>query len=281
MEMVGDVMVITTLVENTSLLKEFKCKHGLSLHIKTNKHNILFDLGSNGLFIENAIKLNIDISDVDILVISHGHKDHGGALKLFLQHNSKAKIYINKDAFNKYYTSVLGALKFYVGLDDRLQFNERIIFTEDIFQIDEDICLFSNVPKKYETSNLNDSLFIKIDGKYYKDDFTHEQSLLIRENDKYILIAGCAHKGIVNIIDKAEEIMDSNLSTVIGGFHLFNPVNKKSESLEFISNIAKNLNNKNTIFYTCHCTGNKAFNILKENLKDKIMYLSTGQVIEL
>lgn len=275
------VMVITTLVENTSLLKEFKCKHGLSLHIKTNKHNILFDLGSNGLFIENAIKLNIDISDVDILVISHGHKDHGGALKLFLQHNSKAKIYINKDAFNKYYTSVLGALKFYVGLDDRLQFNERIIFTEDIFQIDEDICLFSNVPKKYETSNLNDSLFIKIDGKYYKDDFTHEQSLLIRENDKYILIAGCAHKGIVNIIDKAEEIMDSNLSTVIGGFHLFNPVNKKSESLEFISNIAKNLNNKNTIFYTCHCTGNKAFNILKENLKDKIMYLSTGQVIEL
>lgn len=281
MEMVGDVMVITTLVENTSLLKEFKCKHGLSLHIKTNKHNILFDLGSNGLFIENAIKLNINISDVDILVISHGHKDHGGALKLFLQHNSKAKIYINKDAFNKYYTSVLGALKFYVGLDDRLQFNERIIFTEDIFQIDEDICLFSNVPKKYETSNLNDSLFIKIDGKYYKDDFTHEQSLLIRENDKYILIAGCAHKGIVNIIDKAEEIMDSNLSTVIGGFHLFNPVNKKSESLEFISNIAKNLNNKNTIFYTCHCTGNKAFNILKENLKDKIMYLSTGQVIEL
>lgn len=281
MEMVGDVMVITTLVENTSLLKEFKCKHGLSLHIKTNKHNILFDLGSNGLFIENAIKLNIDISDVDILVISHGHKDHGGALKLFLQHNSKAKIYINKDAFNKYYTSVLGALKFYVGLDDRLQFNERIIFTEDIFQIDEDICLFSNVPKKYETSNLNDSLFIKIDGKYYKDDFTHEQSLLIRENDKYILIAGCSHKGIVNIIDKAEEIMDSNLSTVIGGFHLFNPVNKKSESLEFISNIAKNLNNKNTIFYTCHCTGNKAFNILKENLKDKIMYLSTGQVIEL
>lgn len=275
------VMVITTLVENTSLLKEFKCKHGLSLHIKTNKHNILFDLGSNGLFIENAIKLNIDISDVDILVIYHGHKDHGGALKLFLQHNSKAKIYINKDAFNKYYTSVLGALKFYVGLDDRLQFNERIIFTEDIFQIDEDICLFSNVPKKYETSNLNDSLFIKIDGKYYKDDFTHEQSLLIRENDKYILIAGCAHKGIVNIIDKAEEIMDSNLSTVIGGFHLFNPVNKKSESLEFISNIAKNLNNKNTIFYTCHCTGNKAFNILKENLKDKIMYLSTGQVIEL
>ncbi|WP_352416950.1 MBL fold metallo-hydrolase [Clostridium tertium] len=281
MEMVGDVMVITTLVENTSLLKEFKCKHGLSLHIKTNKHNILFDLGSNGLFIENAIKLNIDISDVDILVISHGHKDHGGALKLFLQHNSKAKIYINKDAFNKYYTSVLGALKFYVGLDDRLQFNERIIFTENIFEIDEDICIFSNVPKKYETSNLNDSLFIKIDGKYYKDDFTHEQSLLIRENDKYILIAGCAHKGIVNIIDKAEEIMDSNLSTVIGGFHLFNPVNKKSESLEFISDIAKNLNNKNTIFYTCHCTGNKAFYILKENLKDKIMYLSTGQVIEL
>ncbi len=275
------VMVITTLVENTSISKEFKCKHGLSLYIKTDKHNILFDLGSNGLFIENAIKLNIDISDVDIVIISHGHKDHGGALKLFLQHNSKAKIYIHKDAFNKYYTSVLGALKFYVGLDDRLQFNERIVFTENIFEVDESLCLFSNVPKKYETASSNNSLFIKIDGKYYKDDFTHEQNLLIKENDKYILIAGCAHKGIVNIVEKAEEIMASNISTVISGFHLFNPVNKKSESLEFISNIVKCLNNKDTVFYTCHCTGNKAFNILKENLRDKIMHLSTGQVIEI
>ncbi|WP_195263446.1 MBL fold metallo-hydrolase [Clostridium sp. 1001275B_160808_H3] len=274
-------MVITTLVENTSVSKEFKCKHGLSLYIKTDKHNILFDLGSNGLFIENAIKLNIDISDVDIVIISHGHKDHGGALKLFLQHNSKAKIYIHKDAFNKYYTSVLGALKFYVGLDDRLQFNERIVFTENIFEVDESLCLFSNVPKKYETASSNNSLFIKIDGKYYKDDFTHEQNLLIKENDKYILIAGCAHKGIVNIVEKAEEIMASNISTVISGFHLFNPVNKKSESLEFISNIVKCLNNKDTVFYTCHCTGNKAFNILKENLRDKIMHLSTGQVIEI
>ncbi|WP_195430597.1 MBL fold metallo-hydrolase [Clostridium sp. D46t1_190503_E9] len=274
-------MVITTLVENTSISKEFKCKHGLSLYIKTDKHNILFDLGSNGLFIENAIKLNIDISDVDIVIISHGHKDHGGALKLFLQHNSKAKIYIHKDAFNKYYTSVLGALKFYVGLDDRLQFNERIVFTENIFEVDESLCLFSNVPKKYETASSNNSLFIKIDGKYYKDDFTHEQNLLIKENDKYILIAGCAHKGIVNIVEKAEEIMASNISTVISGFHLFNPVNKKSESLEFISNIVKCLNNKDTVFYTCHCTGNKAFNILKENLRDKIMHLSTGQVIEI
>ncbi|WP_291651350.1 MBL fold metallo-hydrolase [Clostridium sp.] len=274
-------MVITTLVENTSVSKEFKCKHGLSLYIKTNKHNILFDLGSDGLFIENAIKLNIDISEVDILIISHGHKDHGGALKLFLKHNNKAKIYIHKDAFNKHYTSVLGGLKFYVGLDDRLQFNERIIFTEDIFEVDEEICLFSNVPKKYETSNLNDSLFIKIDGKYYKDDFTHEQSLLIRENDKCILIGGCAHNGIVNIVERAEELISGELAAVISGFHLFNPVNKKSESLEFISNIAENLSNKNTDFYTCRCTGNKAFNILKENLKNKITYLSTGQVVNI
>lgn len=274
-------MVITTLVENTSLSKEYRCKHGLSLHIRTNRHNILFDLGSNGLFTENATKLNIDISDVDILIISHGHKDHGGALKLFLQHNSKAKIYIHKNAFNKYYTSVLGGLKFYVGLDDRLEFNERIIFTEDLFEVDEDICLFSNVPKRYETANLNKSLFIKIDNKYYEDNFTHEQNLLIRENEKYVLIAGCAHKGIVNIVEKAEEITSSELSAAISGFHLFNPVIKKSEDIRFINNIAEYLKDKKAMFYTCHCTGTKAFNILKENLKDKIMYLSTGQVIEL
>lgn len=89
-------MIVTTLVENSSLSKEYKKKHGLCLNIKTKNHNILFDLGPDDTFIENAKKLNIEIKDIDIVIISHGHKDHGGGLETFLKYNSKAKIYINK-----------------------------------------------------------------------------------------------------------------------------------------------------------------------------------------
>jgi mRNA degradation ribonuclease J1/J2 len=71
-------MIIKTLVENTALSKNFGSEHGLSLYIEANSHKILFDVGASELFLENAKKLNVDISEVDYLIISHGHYDHGG-----------------------------------------------------------------------------------------------------------------------------------------------------------------------------------------------------------
>lgn len=75
-------MKIISLVENNSE-SGLKTKHGLSLYIETDLHKILFDLGPDDTLFENAAKRNIDISKVDIVVISHGHSDHGGALKKF------------------------------------------------------------------------------------------------------------------------------------------------------------------------------------------------------
>lgn len=83
-------MKIISLVENTTK-SELKAKHGLSLYIETKKHKILFDLGPDKTLFENAVKRNIDISKVDTVIISHGHIDHGGALKSFLEVNSSAK----------------------------------------------------------------------------------------------------------------------------------------------------------------------------------------------
>ena len=82
-------MRITTLVENTKISDEYENKHGLSFHIETEKHNILFDLGPKNTFLTNAKKLNINLEEVDIVVISHGHNDHGGGLEEFLKINNK------------------------------------------------------------------------------------------------------------------------------------------------------------------------------------------------
>ncbi|MDD2234946.1 MAG: MBL fold metallo-hydrolase [Desulfitobacteriaceae bacterium] len=88
-------MLIKTLVENISISKDFGNEHGLSLYIETKKHKILFDVGASELFLQNAKKLDVNITDVDILVISHGHYDHGGGLKVFLQENSAATVYLH------------------------------------------------------------------------------------------------------------------------------------------------------------------------------------------
>lgn len=274
-------MIITTLVENTTLSKEYTNKHGLSFHIKTKNHSILFDLGPDDSFIKNADKLNIDISEVDIVVISHGHSDHGGGLSAFLNHNKKAKIYIHKNAFGPYYAEILAIGKHYIGLDIKIQNDNRIVLTDDNFNIDDNIYLFSNIEGKELMPSSNKALLRREENKYVQDDFNHEQNLILKEDDKNILIAGCAHNGIINIIAKAEKIIGGSLDSTIGGFHLFDPISKKSDDTAIIEKISEILFAKNTAFYTCHCTGVEPFEILQRKLGNKITYLSTGQVIEI
>lgn len=71
-------MKISVLMENTASSEKYLCRHGLSFYIETRKHKILFDMGPDGDFLQNAEKMSIDLSQVDIAFLSHGHYDHGG-----------------------------------------------------------------------------------------------------------------------------------------------------------------------------------------------------------
>ena len=131
-------MKITALTENTSQAG-LPTEHGLSLFIETTEHRILFDTGQSELFAENAKRLKVDLGIVDIAVISHGHFDHGGGLKTFLQINSVAPVYISRYAFEPYYRSD-GE---YIGLDLSLKENDRFHFTEDVTEIGSGLTLYS------------------------------------------------------------------------------------------------------------------------------------------
>jgi 7,8-dihydropterin-6-yl-methyl-4-(beta-D-ribofuranosyl)aminobenzene 5'-phosphate synthase len=126
-------MIIKTLVENTSISKDLGSEHGLSLYIEANGRKILFDVGASELFFENAKKLDADISDVDYLVISHGHYDHGGGLEVFLQENKKAEVFLQRLAFGKYYAIRPNNELSYIGLDEKLKKNRQMVFVTDRF----------------------------------------------------------------------------------------------------------------------------------------------------
>lgn len=274
-------MIIKCLVENTSISQEYKSKHGLSIYIETTKHKILFDLGPNGLFLENAKKLGIDITDIDTVVISHGHADHGKGLKAFMDNNHTAKIYLTKTAFDKHYVKVCG-IPFSVGLDESLKDSNQIVLTDEICKIDDELTLFSGVKNRKLFSTANKKLLAKYDNKLMEDLFEHEHYLIVREHEHDILFTGCSHNGIVNILEKYNETYaDKKLECVIGGFHLFNPTSKKYESDELITSIAGELCVQNCKFYTCHCTGTKAYQIMKKEMNDKLGYLASGMVVEL
>lgn len=274
-------MRVTVLVENTSVSEEYGHKHGLSLYIEAAGHKILFDLGSDDLFAVNAAKLGILIGEVDTVVISHGHDDHGGALERFFELNHTAKVYIQESAFGAYYQATFEKLRKYIGLNQELRDSDRIVLLDGEYQIDDTISLYSKVDLKYPVPRTNSSLYVKKREGYLHDDFSHEQNMMICENGKVYLFAGCAHNGIMNILDKGEQICGKNIDDVFGGFHLYNQETQEYESDSFIALISQLLRRKDTIFYTCHCTGEKAYGQLKEILHDQMHYIRAGEVIKL
>ncbi len=263
-------MEIVALVENTTR-SGLAVKHGLSFYIRTRAHRLLFDLGPDGTLFENALKKAIDIAEVDTVIISHGHYDHGGALKRFLEINSKAKIYVQREAFEPHY-SKRGLVKVPIGIDEKLKNKRQIVLLEGDCRIDGELSLFTvDKTEKYHSS-ANDSLY----DRNGRDAFSHEQNLIITEN-QVAIVMGCGHAGVVNIMEKAG---DCEPHVCVGGFHLFNPHTKKTVPRDVLDGIAVELQKyADTEFYTCHCTGEEAYEYLSQKMKN-LHYISCGDRLE-
>lgn len=274
-------MRVTTLFENRTISKEYKNKHGLSLYIETSKHKILFDTGTDDTFAKNANKLGVKLEDIDIAIISHGHYDHGGGLETFLKLNSKAKIYFGKGAFDNHLVKLLGIIKYSIGLKKELSSNDRFVFVDEMLKIDDELILFGDIKGNKLVPKGNDRLLKEYSNRQVKkDDFQHEINLLINENGRYNLFCGCAHKGIINIIERAKEIIPSDLNTVIGGFHLMGMNAKDSNFKEYLNELSTTLSKNNLDkYYTCHCTGEEAYSYLSEKMSN-LNEIKTGMVIE-
>jgi 7,8-dihydropterin-6-yl-methyl-4-(beta-D-ribofuranosyl)aminobenzene 5'-phosphate synthase len=273
-------MKIVVLFENLTLSKDYKHGHGLSLYIETAKHKVLFDTGANGVFAENAAKLGIELADVDIAVISHGHYDHGGGLETFLRINRRAKVYLGKGAFGKHTVKALGFFPTDIGLKRKLADHDRFIFVDGRMDIDSELTVFNRVHGQELIPRGNHRLLMaNAMGKLAPDDFEHEISLLVHEGEKTSLLCGCAHKGILNILTRAKEITPGRLSTVAGGFHLMGMKEGKAGDHAFLDAFALSLSKADVDqFLTCHCTGEDKYLFFQKRL-DNLGILKTGTIL--
>ena len=263
-------MKIQVLIENTTARQDLQAEHGLSIYVETEKHKILFDMGQSAAFADNAKKLGIDLSQVDIAILSHGHYDHGGGLKYFLERNQRASVYLSRYAFMAHYN---GSEK-YIGLAEELKKSNRLIFTEDVMEIDSELHLYScNERKKlfgFDSFGLN----MLEKGILLPDDFRDEQYLMICEEEKKVLLSGCSHKGVLNIVSWFEP------DVLVGGFH-FKKLDPAGDGAEKLSKAAKQLMKYSTQYYTGHCTGIEQYQFLKEIMGDRLEYLATGEAVNI
>ena len=262
-------MNITALVENQSR-SGLKAVHGLSLYIETAHHKILFDLGPDGTLFENARALGIDLRAVDTVVLSHGHGDHGGALAAFLRLNRDARVYVQRSAFDPHYIRVL-CFRREAGIDPALLGHPQIVPLEGNFSIDEELTLFAVRDLSRCPSTANRMLFTQSG----RDDFQHEQNLLIH-GEREVLITGCGHAGILNILAACP----SRPAVCVGGYHLYNPIDRRTAPKPLLDEIARALRDDGAEFYTCHCTGQRAFDALSR-VNERMHYLSCGEKISI
>ena len=261
-------MKITALLENKAT-GEMTAKHGLALYIETPNHKILFDTGPDNTAFENAKKLEIDLSQVDTVILSHGHFDHGGGLSHFLEINKTAKVYVQSKAFEKHYAKKLFK-KTDISIDAKLKVHPQVVLVDGDYKIDDELMLFTVQDTAKCYSDANKVLFTETG----KDGFSHEQNLLIL-GDENVLIMGCGHTGIVNILEKAATY---NPTTCVGGYHLWNPLKKKTVSTKLLDEIATELKKHEIKYHTCHCTGEEAYDYLSKRVPN-MRYLACGETL--
>ncbi|MCK4631131.1 MAG: MBL fold metallo-hydrolase, partial [Bacteroidales bacterium] len=215
---------MTILYDNYVFTEGTKTAWGFSCFIEGTEKNILFDTGGEGeILMHNIDKLNINPESVDIIVISHNHWDHTGGLFTFLEKKSGIPVYL-PHSFPKEFIDKVKDAKATVILT-----NEPVEICKDVFSTGE------------------------IEGP------VNEQSLIVKTNKGLVVVTGCSHPGIVNIIKRVQEIMGEEVYLVFGGFHLMK--HSEKDVKEIISQFRK-LGVKKC--GATHCTGDKQINLFKE-----------------
>lgn len=263
-------MKIWVLMENAACHQDIIAEHGLSFYIETDSHKLLFDTGKSDAFARNAQKMGVDLSAVDVAILSHGHYDHSGGMEHFFQINHHAPLYINRRALGDVYNSETH----YIGLSDGAKHSDRLVFVDEDLAIDETLLLSSCNQKPRPFPTNSNGLQVKTPDGIVPDDFLHEQYLTIIDKGRRIVISGCSHKGILNIMDWfAPDVL-------IGGFH-FMKEDVSTNTNPALDQAAQTLMTYNTQYYTCHCTGQAQYQYLKAQMGDQLQYLSAGDVLEL
>ena len=281
----SETITITCLVENTVPAgSHLISAHGLSFLIEkklpgADSRFIMLDAGPSDALLSNSRKLGIDLSLVDCLVLSHGHYDHSGGILPFTRVNKQAGIIMLPGAAGNYYNEA--PTPHYIGIDPEIPSLKTVKFSDGLTFLGDGFYLFSGVKTTELLPRGNRFLTVHTTEGTIPDDFSHEQYLAVNTPQGGVLLSGCAHRGIINILNRYREIFGSDPAYVFSGFHTMNRSGYLPEDIDFAEALARKLLKYDTVFYTGHCTDTVPGEAMKAIMGSRLLFLTTGLSVSL
>ena len=269
-------MKATVLVDNIAC-NELAGEWGLSIYIEYGDKKILLDTGASELFLENAEKMGVSIKEVDYAVLSHAHYDHSNGMKAFFENNDTQKFYLQEGAAENCSFKQWIFHK-YIGLPRNIltDYKDRIVYVKEDYELCKGVYLIPHKTEGLRQLGKREKMYQKKPDGWQPDDFSHEQSLVFDTDKGLVIFNSCSHGGAANIIrEVADTFAGKKVYGLIGGFHLYN---KSEEEIRTLAGKIK----ETGIAYVCtgHCTKDKAYGILKEELGGMLHQLHVNLIME-
>ena len=257
----------------------FICEWGLAIHIEHRGRNYLLDSGSTGDFTKNAEVMGIDLSKVDAGVLSHAHYDHSDGIPAFFEINDHAKFYLRRGTAPNCYDRKQFRHSRYIGIQKDLlvKYRGRIETVSGDYRLGDGVWLIPHKTPGLEAMGRKNGMYVRRNHGWVLDNFEHEQSLVFETEKGLVIFNSCSHGGADVIIREiGETFPGKRICAMIGGFHLY----KSSD--DFIRTLAKSMLATGVeLAVTGHCTGDHAYEILREEMGGRVRQMHTGMMIEI
>ena len=253
-------MKLTILVDNNVLQsKNLLGEHGLSFYIETDNKKILFDTGYSDAFLINANKMGINLLDLDYIVLSHGHYDHTWGLSHYLPFYTfalkqgrkvkKPTIVTHPDTFKQKFDEKLGEIGCLLS-KETLSKNFNIELSRESFNLTQNLIFLGEIPRKNNFEGKESIGKINKNDNFEDDYITEDSALAFNSDLGIVVITGCSHSGICNIVEYAKLVCNNSpITDVIGGFHLVNPPQERIfKTADYLSKLGTKS------IHSCHCT---------------------------
>ena len=273
----------TVVCENTALpVPGVLGEHGFAVFIETGGAGLLFDTGQGHTLLHNARCLGKDLAGVRKIFLSHGHFDHTGGLAQVLEESGEVAVYAHPDMFiERFVEQKKGEKKElrYVGPPETRQRYEqlgaRFVFNTGFSEVQKDVYLTGEVPRKTAFEKSDRRLVARINGALVQDPLRDDQSLVVRTQRGLVVVLGCAHSGMINTLVHIRTMLPGDdIHMVFGGTHVgFLTGKQVLETIEALEGFSIDK------IGVSHCTGLPGAMRFMEAFGEKFFPANAGSVI--